>query len=171
MRRVVLQIIGGIGIATVIFGIVLGISWFWLTKVTVPPSKEPKGYFASDWPNGSHSKGDHWRSGTIFEMSADRIRRVALRNRSGEDVNSLTFYMSIPMSENDYEAFLQRLESTEAYGFTEGGSWPRNDFKLIPEWFPPLNESNFIGFAKDESSLFVYIFRPPKSLHVFFVLS
>ncbi|MEC5129221.1 hypothetical protein VSU19_20845 [Verrucomicrobiales bacterium BCK34] len=171
MRKIVLQILGGIGIATVILAIVLGLSWFGLTKITVPPPTGPKGYFAIDWPDGGHSNKDRWRSGTVFGHNADRIRREALPDRVGVDVNSLTFYMSVPMSDFEFEVFLDRLAKTKEYEFRADGSWPHKDFRLPPDWFAPMNGTNFIGFAKDDSSWWVYIFRPPDSKHVFFVVS
>jgi hypothetical protein len=171
MRKIVFQILGGMGIATVILAAVLALCWFGLTKVTIPPPTVSGGYVADDWPDGGHSDKDRWRSGTIFGLNADRIRRIAIPDGVGVDAKSLTFYMSVPMSELEYQVFRDRLTSTPKYEFRSDSSWPRKDFRLLPGWFAPLNETNFVGFAKDDSSWWVYIFRPRDSTHVFFVLS
>lgn len=171
MRKLVLQVVGGIGIATVILAVVLGLCWFGLTKNTTPPPSATGGYVADDWPDGDHSDKDRWRSGTIFGLNADRIRRIAIPDGVGVDAKSLTFYMSVPMSESDYQGFRDRLVNTPNYEFRSGGSWPSKDFRLLPGWFAPLTNANFVGFAKDDSNWWVYIFRPPDSSHVFFVLS
>jgi len=127
-------------------------------------------YVSDDWPDGDHSDKDSWRSGEIYGFKADRIRRVARPKASGVDAKSITFYMSVRMSKEDFSSFLNRLEQDKKYEFRFGGGFPYNDILLPPDWFPAISQENFIGFAKDDSSWSVYIFRPTDSDHTFFVL-
>ncbi len=127
-------------------------------------------HVSDDWPDGDHSDKDRWRSGTIYGFKADRIRRVARPKEGGVDSKSNTFYMSVPMSKGDLSALLHRLEKDKKYEFRVGGSFPKSNILLSPDWFPDVSQENFIGFAKDDGSWWVYMFRPTVSDHTFFVL-
>jgi len=136
----------------------------------VAPALFETAHVIDDWPDGDHSDKDRWRGGQIYGMKADRIRRVAKPSGNGVDADTISYFMRVPMSDDDFSAFVARLKSNPAYEFRHPTAQELQSANLQPEWFPQPARANYVGDAKDESSWRVRIFRGSPDSHTYFFL-
>lgn len=117
------------------------------------------GYIFDDWPNGGDSNKDHWRGGIFFGAKADKIRWIAKPERDSVDVHSIRFFARIPMSDEEFNELVAKLQSSEKYSYRPRQAFDSSRLFFIPDWFPRSEEVQFVCTARDESSWPVLIVR------------